>query len=260
MDGRYSPRVDGRATAASREWLQQRIELLEAAPAGCQPAQQRLRPTAEAASTSARKTGRQRSDRDPVPGRQAVPRPGRRVFPPRDDRIRRACRDGRPVDRLRLRDGVAGLRRSRRSRQAGSQRIFPRACDGDDRLPAAGRGDDQVQGLAGCPAASLRSLVLCAAMLFVAWHQRLRAVAWIAVLAAIPTSAVLLSQTGAVAPYALVPDRPRHRHALARLLARLVGVALAGGARRGPRRGRRDIARAGARTAGFGSGRHRCCS
>ena len=45
---------------------------------------------------------------------------------------------------------------------------------------------------------------LCAAMLFVAWHQRLQAVAWIAVLAAIPASAVLLSQTGAVAPYALL--------------------------------------------------------
>jgi len=44
---------------------------------------------------------------------------------------------------------------------------------------------------------------LCAAMLFVAWHQRLQVIAWIAVLGAIPTSAVLLSQTGAVAPYAL---------------------------------------------------------
>ena len=56
--------------------------------------------------------------------------------------------------------------------------------------------------LPGVPSV-LAVATLCAAMLFVAWHQRLQVVAWIAVLAAIPTSAVLLSQTGAVAPYAL---------------------------------------------------------
>jgi hypothetical protein len=44
---------------------------------------------------------------------------------------------------------------------------------------------------------------LTAAILFVAWHRRLRAVAWIAVAGALPTSAVLLAQTGAVAPFAL---------------------------------------------------------
>jgi len=43
---------------------------------------------------------------------------------------------------------------------------------------------------------------LTAAMLFVAWHRRLRAVAWITLLGALPTSAALLVQTGAVAPFA----------------------------------------------------------
>ena len=45
--------------------------------------------------------------------------------------------------------------------------------------------------------------VLCTAMLAVAWHRRLRYVAWIALLGALPTSGLLLAQTDAVAPYAL---------------------------------------------------------
>ncbi len=45
--------------------------------------------------------------------------------------------------------------------------------------------------------------LLAAALLFVAWHRRLHLVAWIAVIGVLPTSAVLMSQTGAVAPYAL---------------------------------------------------------
>ncbi len=43
---------------------------------------------------------------------------------------------------------------------------------------------------------------LTAAMLVVAWHRRLRVVGWITVIAAISTSAALLVQTGAVAPFA----------------------------------------------------------
>lgn len=54
----------------------------------------------------------------------------------------------------------------------------------------------------GGTASALAVAVLTAAMLFVAWHQRLRAVAWITVLGALPTSAALLVQTGAVAPFA----------------------------------------------------------
>jgi len=45
---------------------------------------------------------------------------------------------------------------------------------------------------------------LAAAMLFVAWHRYLRAVAWIAVLGALPTSFALLMQTGVVAPFAFL--------------------------------------------------------
>lgn len=56
--------------------------------------------------------------------------------------------------------------------------------------------------LPGAPAA-VAVAVLSAAMLFVAWHRRLRFVAWIAVIGALPTSALLLSQTGAAAPFAL---------------------------------------------------------
>ncbi len=54
----------------------------------------------------------------------------------------------------------------------------------------------------GGAASSIAVTGLTAAMLFVAWHQRLRVVAWITVVAAIATSAALLVQTGAVAPFA----------------------------------------------------------
>jgi len=57
--------------------------------------------------------------------------------------------------------------------------------------------------LHGTPSA-LAVAILTAAMLFVAWHQRLRGIAWIAVIGAAPTSAILLSQTGAVVPFALL--------------------------------------------------------
>jgi hypothetical protein len=54
------------------------------------------------------------------------------------------------------------------------------------------------------PAGSvLLILVLTAAFLFVAWHRRLQAVAWVAVAVALPTSLALLLKTGAMAPYAL---------------------------------------------------------
>ncbi|MGZ8253515.1 MAG: hypothetical protein ACXWVT_01585 [Burkholderiaceae bacterium] len=42
-----------------------------------------------------------------------------------------------------------------------------------------------------------------AALLLVAWRRRLRAVAWLAVIGALPTSAAILVQTGVVAPFAL---------------------------------------------------------
>jgi hypothetical protein len=54
----------------------------------------------------------------------------------------------------------------------------------------------------GGAASALAVTGLSIAMLSVAWHRRLRAVAWITVLAAIATSAALLVQTGAVAPFA----------------------------------------------------------
>jgi hypothetical protein len=54
----------------------------------------------------------------------------------------------------------------------------------------------------GGTASAIAVTGLTAAMLFVAGHQRLRAVAWITVVGAIATSAALLVQTGAVAPFA----------------------------------------------------------
>jgi hypothetical protein len=54
----------------------------------------------------------------------------------------------------------------------------------------------------GGTASSIAVTGLTAAMLFVAGHRRLRAVAWITVPGAIATSAVLLAQTGIVAPFA----------------------------------------------------------
>ena len=44
---------------------------------------------------------------------------------------------------------------------------------------------------------------LSAGLLFVTWHRRLRGVAWITVVGALPASAALLIQTGVVAPFAL---------------------------------------------------------
>ncbi|MCJ7453054.1 MAG: hypothetical protein MUO39_11355 [Steroidobacteraceae bacterium] len=54
----------------------------------------------------------------------------------------------------------------------------------------------------GGVASALAVAGLTAAMLVVAWHRRLRVVGWITVIAAISTSAALLVQTGAVAPFA----------------------------------------------------------
>ncbi len=55
----------------------------------------------------------------------------------------------------------------------------------------------------GGTSSAMAVTLLTAAMLFVAAHRRLRAVGWITVLGALPTSAVLLSQTGVIAPFAL---------------------------------------------------------
>ena len=52
------------------------------------------------------------------------------------------------------------------------------------------------------PTSALAMAVLTAALLLVAWRRHLRAVAWITVVGALPTSVVLLVQTGVVAPFA----------------------------------------------------------
>jgi len=44
--------------------------------------------------------------------------------------------------------------------------------------------------------------VLTAGLLFVAWRRRLHAVAWVTVIVALPTSIVMLAQTGVVVPFA----------------------------------------------------------
>ena len=50
---------------------------------------------------------------------------------------------------------------------------------------------------------ALAIAALTSGLLLVAWRQRMRAVAWIAVIGALPTSFVLLSQTGVIAPFAV---------------------------------------------------------
>lgn len=52
-------------------------------------------------------------------------------------------------------------------------------------------------------ASAVGLVILTVAMLLVAWRQRLRSVAWVAVLAALPTSLVLLARSGVVVPIAL---------------------------------------------------------
>lgn len=46
-------------------------------------------------------------------------------------------------------------------------------------------------------------VILTFAVLLVGWRQRLRAIAWVAILAALPTSLVLLAKTGVIVPIAL---------------------------------------------------------
>lgn len=53
------------------------------------------------------------------------------------------------------------------------------------------------------PSSALVLAVLSAGLLFVAWRRRLRGVAWITVVGGLPASAILLIQTGVVAPFAL---------------------------------------------------------
>jgi Predicted membrane protein (DUF2339) len=55
----------------------------------------------------------------------------------------------------------------------------------------------------GVPGSAVVLAALSVAFLYVAWRQRLQAVAWVAVLAALPTSLVLLAKTGVIAPFAL---------------------------------------------------------
>ena len=50
---------------------------------------------------------------------------------------------------------------------------------------------------------ALGLVILTVAMLLVGWRQRLRAIAWVAILAALPTSLVLLARTGVIVPIAL---------------------------------------------------------
>jgi hypothetical protein len=57
-----------------------------------------------------------------------------------------------------------------------------------------------VMGVAG---SAFVLAALSVAFLFVAWRQRLQAVAWVTVLAALPTSLILLAKTGVIAPFAL---------------------------------------------------------
>jgi len=45
--------------------------------------------------------------------------------------------------------------------------------------------------------------ILTAAMLFIGWRRRQRAIAWVAILAALPTSLVLLAKTGVIVPFAV---------------------------------------------------------
>jgi len=49
---------------------------------------------------------------------------------------------------------------------------------------------------------ALAIAVLTAGLLFVAWRRRLHAVAWVTVIVALPTSIVMLAQTGVVVPFA----------------------------------------------------------
>ena len=69
-------------------------------------------------------------------------------------------------------------------------------------FPLAVEATIRFKVLTGQSSALVLSL-LSAGLLFVAWRRRLRGVAWITVVGALPASAILLIQTGVVAPFAL---------------------------------------------------------
>lgn len=69
--------------------------------------------------------------------------------------------------------------------------VFPLLLEATTRFHVLGGG-----------ASALVLALLSAGFLAIAWRQRLSAVAWLAVAAAVPTSLVLLVDTGAVAPFA----------------------------------------------------------
>ena len=69
-------------------------------------------------------------------------------------------------------------------------------------FPLAVEASTRFNVLTGLSSAGVIS-VLSAGLLWVAWRRRLRGVAWITVVGALPASAALLVQTGIVAPFAL---------------------------------------------------------
>ncbi len=87
----------------------------------------------------------------------------------------------------------------------------------------------------GVAASVLVLVLLTAAFLFVAVRQRLHAVAWITVVAALPTSLVLALKTRHACAVCALPDRLRRRDPVAGVRLRVDRHPLARGAGRRPR-------------------------
>jgi hypothetical protein len=181
--------------------LQQRLEVLEARPvAAAAPGEGRSKPGSESAAAPARK-----DQYDPIALLSLV---GRLFLVLAGGFFLRAMTDsGVMAPPLGLSIGFAyAMVRLFLADRAGGRRQVPSAvfhalAAAMIAYPLLVEAATRFKVLGG-PASTIAVAALTTAMLFVAWHQRLRAVGWITVLGAIGTSATLLVQTGAVAPFA----------------------------------------------------------
>ena len=86
-------------------------------------------------------------------------------------------------------------------RQHGSSAVFHALAAAMVAFPLLVEATIRFKVLTGA-GSTLGIAVLTAGFLFVAWRQRLQAVAWVTVIAALPTSLILMAKTGVFVPFA----------------------------------------------------------
>ena len=135
--------------------------------------------------------------------RPAPPRSCRRLLSACDDRCGACWQPGRhqPAPSPTRRCGSSW--RSRRRPRPVTECRLPRAGSRPGRVPADRRGDHPLQGADRLASAVVLSVLERQRSCSSRGAERLRAVAWLTVIGALPASAAILVQTGVVAPFAL---------------------------------------------------------